>query len=274
MSTSAMPDASPPMGGTRVWYPHVTTTMDVAMALAAAGAPHGTLVEAAAQAAGRGRLGRRWEAPAGSAFLGSWLLRVPAGIALTGLSPTVAAAVLRAVDDIAPGAPAQYKWPNDVLIDGRKVAGILLTSRAAPAGTIVIAGTGVNVHPESVPPGIAATCLAAWAGVTVAAARERLADALEETWRAFVGSSGLPEGERRWLEARMSWRGEEVEVLLPEGTISGVVTGVAVDGGLRLRPPGGGAERVLHVGEIARGPRPAARAGAESTVYLPEHDCC
>lgn len=268
------PDTIPPLGGVRVCYPRVGSTMDVAMALASAGAPHGTLVEAAEQAAGRGRHGRRWVAPAGSAFLGSWLIRSPACVDLIGLSPAVAAAVLRAIEALAPEAPVTFKWPNDVLIDGRKVAGILLTSRATAAGTVVIAGTGINIHPESVPTDVDATCLAEWAAVTVDDVRERLAAELGDTWASVLAAAGLPEAERRLLEARMARAGEPVEVLLPDGAITGIPAGLAADGGLRLRSVDRPTERVLHVGEIVRGPRGTARPGAESTVYLPEHDCC
>jgi BirA family biotin operon repressor/biotin-[acetyl-CoA-carboxylase] ligase len=267
-------DAERPLGGVRVWYPRVGSTMDVAMALATAGAPHGTLAEAAEQAAGRGRQGRRWVAAAGSAFLGSWLLRVPAGVNLAGLSPAVAAAVLRAVEWVAPGAPVAFKWPNDVLIDGRKVAGILLTSRATAAGAVVIVGTGINVRPESVPDDVTATCLAAWAGVTVGDVRARLACELSAVWEAATAAKGLPDAERRLLEARMARAGEPVEVLLPDGAIIGTPVGLAADGGLRLRSLDGLRERVLHVGEIVRGPRGTVRPGPETTVYLPEHDCC
>jgi BirA family transcriptional regulator, biotin operon repressor / biotin---[acetyl-CoA-carboxylase] ligase len=267
-------DAGGAMGGIRVWYPQVGSTMDVAMALATAGAPHGTLVETAEQTAGRGRRGRRWEASAGSAFLGSWLLRVPDGLDLGGLSPAVAAAALRAIDSLAPDAPVQFKWPNDVLIDGRKVAGILLTSRAAPEGTIVIAGTGVNVAAGSVPAGLDATSLSEWAAISVDQVRRRLAAELEISLSAYLAAKGLPDTDRHLLESRMASRGEPVMVLLPDGPISGIAAGLAVDGGLRLRPLDGGFERVLHVGEIVRGPRDDTGSRGETTVYLPERNRC
>lgn len=269
-----MPDAVAAMGAVRVWFPRLTSTMDVAMALASAGAPHGTLVEAAEQTAGRGRLGRRWVAPAGSAFLGSWLLRAPAGMALTALSPAVAAAVLRAVAALLPAAPVGFKWPNDVQVEGRKVAGILLTSRVTPPGAIVIAGTGINVDPASVPAGIDATCLADWGDVTVAAVRRAIGVELDRAWRGVLASGGLPERDRSLLEARMAWLGERIEVVMPDGPVAGIAAGLAADGGLRLRGQDGRSERVLHVGEIVRGPRRSRRARGDSAVYLPEHDRC
>lgn len=267
-------DACPRMGRVRIWHPRLTSTMDVAMALGTAGAPHGTLVEAGEQTAGRGRHGRRWEAPCGTAFLGSWLLRPPTNMDLAALSPAVAAAVLRAVEALAPGAPVAYKWPNDVLVDGRKLAGILLTARVVAGGPVVIAGTGINVSRASVPSGIPATSLAEWADVSIADVRERLASELDAVWGAVLVEGGLPQGERRRLEARMAFRGEPVDVTLPDGTVTGIAAGLAPEGGLCLRSLDGRSELVLTVGEIVRGPRGATGAKGESTVYFFEQGRC
>ena len=102
--------------------------------LAAAGAPHGTLVTADEQTAGRGRQGRTWVAPPGSSLLCSLVLReVPR---LLPLAAGVAVAELA-------GPSAQVKWPNDVLVDGRKLAGILVEGR--PQEGWAVLGIGVNV---------------------------------------------------------------------------------------------------------------------------------
>src|SRR5581483_7753914 len=108
------------LGSPRLHYRVVDSTSDRAKALAAAGAPHGTLVTAAEQTAGHGRQGRTWTAPAGEALLMSLVLR-----RWTELLPLAAAvAVAEAVGDAA-----RIKWPNDILVDDRKVAGILVESR-------------------------------------------------------------------------------------------------------------------------------------------------
>ena len=265
------PEPAPALGCVRIWYPRVGSTMDVAMALGVDGAPHGTLVEAGEQTAGRGRLGRRWMAPPGSAFLGSWLLRVPQGVELAALSPAVAAAVMRAISALAPDAPVTYKWPNDVLIDGRKVAGILLTGRAMAGETIVIAGTGINVALASVPPDVPATCLTEWASVTITDVRDRLVAELDAVVPGALAGRGLPAAERELLEARMALRGEPVEVLLPDEAITGIAAGLMPDGGLRLRSLDGRSTRVLHVGEIARGPRGAAGTESQTAVYFQDN---
>jgi BirA family biotin operon repressor/biotin-[acetyl-CoA-carboxylase] ligase len=126
--------ASGPLGRPRLHLRATDSTNDRAKALAAAGAPHGTLVTAGEQHAGRGRQGRTWTAPAGRALLASLVLREWPGVL------ALAAAV--AVADVA-GAQAAIKWPNDVLLDGGKVAGILVEGR--PQEGWAVLGIGVNV---------------------------------------------------------------------------------------------------------------------------------
>ncbi len=118
------------------------STSDRARALAGAGAPHGTLVTAGEQRAGRGRHGRMWAAPAGRALLMSLVLRdVPA---LLTLSSAVAVA------DVV-GAGCAIKWPNDVLVDGRKVAGILAEGRPQEGWAVLGIGINVAVRAEDLP---------------------------------------------------------------------------------------------------------------------------
>lgn len=123
------------LGHPRLHLRATTSTNDRARALATAGAPHGTLVTAEAQSAGRGRQGRSWSAPPGQALLLSLVLREPPA-----LLPLVAAV---AVAEVA-GDGALIKWPNDVLLeDGGKVAGILVEAR--PQAGWAVLGIGVNV---------------------------------------------------------------------------------------------------------------------------------
>lgn len=129
---------TPALGRPRLHLRRTDSTNERARTLALAGAPHGTLVTAGEQVAGRGRQGRTWTAPADRALLLSLVLRDPAPLL------TLAAAV--AVADVA-GDRARIKWPNDVLIDGRKVAGILVEGR--PAEGWAILGIGLNVAVRS-----------------------------------------------------------------------------------------------------------------------------
>ncbi len=129
----------PPPGGSALGSPRLhlrrtASTNQRARELAAAGAPHGTLVTASEQTAGRGRQGRTWVAPAGRALLLSLVLHRPQR--LLPLAAGVAVAELV-------GPNAMVKWPNDVLVDGRKVAGILVEGR--PQEGWAVLGIGVNV---------------------------------------------------------------------------------------------------------------------------------
>jgi BirA family transcriptional regulator, biotin operon repressor / biotin---[acetyl-CoA-carboxylase] ligase len=126
------------IGSPRVHYRACDSTNERARELALAGAPHGTLVTAAEQSAGRGRQGRSWSAPAGSALLMSVVLRE--------LEPTLplaaAVAVCEACESLA-AVQCAIKWPNDVWIDDRKLAGILVEGR--PQEGWVVLGIGMNV---------------------------------------------------------------------------------------------------------------------------------
>jgi BirA family biotin operon repressor/biotin-[acetyl-CoA-carboxylase] ligase len=135
----------PTLGQPRVHLRRTDSTNERARELAVAGAPHGTLVTAAEQTAGRGRQGRRWSAPAGSAVLMSLLLREPPE-----LLPLMAAV---AVCDAA-GPSALIKWPNDVVVDTRNIDGVsgavrshdTEETRGAPLGKL--AGILVEARPQ------------------------------------------------------------------------------------------------------------------------------
>jgi BirA family biotin operon repressor/biotin-[acetyl-CoA-carboxylase] ligase len=124
------------IGLPRLHFASVGSTSDVARERALAGAPHGALVTAGAQTAGRGRQGRAWTTQPGSAVAMSLVLRE--GLSSGLLTLAAAVAVARAC-----GSEAMIKWPNDVLVDGRKVAGILAEGR--PHEGWVVLGIGVNV---------------------------------------------------------------------------------------------------------------------------------
>ncbi len=135
-------------GNPRVHYRLIDSTNERARWLASAGAPHGTLVTASEQSAGRGRQGRRWTAPAGRALLCSVVIRDPSRLLPLACGVSVAEVV---------GGDARVKWPNDLLVDGRKVAGILVEAR--PQEGWAVAGIGINVALRSsdFPPELADT---------------------------------------------------------------------------------------------------------------------
>jgi BirA family biotin operon repressor/biotin-[acetyl-CoA-carboxylase] ligase len=163
------------LGHPRVHLRRIDSTSDRARTLALAGAPHGTLVTAAEQTAGRGRQGRRWSAPAGSALLMSLVLRSPPA-----LLPLLAAL---AVCDIA-GEQAQIKWPNDIVIARgehlAKLAGILAEGRPQEGWAVLGIGVNVAVRVEDLPAELHATAASLdRAPADVEPARGRLLGALE-----------------------------------------------------------------------------------------------
>lgn len=130
------------LGAPRVHFRLLDSTNARARELAGRGAPHGTIVTAAEQSAGRGRQGRSWSAPPGRALLCSVIVREPPR-----LLPL--AAGLAVADEAGP--EARVKWPNDVLLAGRKVAGILVEGRAQEGWAVIGIGINVAVREDDLP---------------------------------------------------------------------------------------------------------------------------
>jgi BirA family biotin operon repressor/biotin-[acetyl-CoA-carboxylase] ligase len=218
-----------PDGWTLVALDTVGSTNDEAAQRADAGAPEGTVVWSREQTGGRGRRGRHWASPVGNLYT-STILR-PDRPAQRAAELGFAAAL--AVADIVPaGREVRVKWPNDVLVDGGKIAGILLESAIGQTGQVqhVVAGIGVNVGfapqlPEMRYPGSAL-------GGSVEAALEKLAAALAARlaeWRR----EGFETVRAAWL-AKAGPLGAEVDVKLGEGLVRGRFAGLDREGALLL----------------------------------------
>ena len=137
-------------GGEPIWFAEVPSTSDVALTLAERGASEGQLVIANAQSAGRGRHGRAWASPAGAGLYLSAVLR-PLLHAVPLLTIAAGLAVAEGIE-AATGLSPRLKWPNDIYIGDRKLAGML----AEAGADFVILGIGINVLPAAYPPEIAA----------------------------------------------------------------------------------------------------------------------
>jgi BirA family biotin operon repressor/biotin-[acetyl-CoA-carboxylase] ligase len=196
------------------------------------------------QTAGRGREGRRWDDAPGRSLLASVLLRPPPGSPAQQLSLVVGLSVAEAIDAVT-GTRAQIKWPNDVLVDDRKVAGILL--EVTDNGVVCGIGVNVNTLDDELPPD-ARTPPGSLLTVT---GREydraqllvRVLDGLQHRYDEWIDLGlGLfvPE-----LEQRDALRGRAVTV----GGISGTAAGIAPDGRLRLRAEDG-TETLVASGEV------------------------
>ena len=140
-----------PLGLPRVHLRVVDSTNLRARALADAGAPHGTLITAAAQSAGRGRQGRAWSAPPGTSLLMSLVIRDPPSLIPLRAGIAVAETAEATLGDASGADRVTVKWPNDVLIDGRKVAGILVEGRPQQRWAVLGIGLNVAVRLEDLP---------------------------------------------------------------------------------------------------------------------------
>jgi BirA family biotin operon repressor/biotin-[acetyl-CoA-carboxylase] ligase len=215
------------IGRPRVHHRRCDSTNERAKALADRGAPHGTLVTADEQTAGRGRQGRTWTAPPRSALLMSLVLRDPP-------EPLPLAAAVAVCEASAP-LDARIKWPNDVWVERRKLAGILVEGR--PQEGWAVLGIGLNV--ESSPPDLPATSLREHAIETrPGAVLDRLLAALAG-WIAADRDEVLA----AWRE-RDALRGERVR--WQDG--AGVATGIDDEGALLVDTDSG--RRALEAGEV------------------------
>lgn len=214
------------------------------LALAAAGASEGAWLRAERQTAGKGRQGRAWDSPVGN-FYGSTLVRLrPTDPPAPTLALVTVVALEEAVRVFLPTG-ATIKWPNDLLIDGAKLSGVLLER----AGDAVVVGIGVNLthHPEL--PDRPATSLAAQGvAVDVAIFAEVLAESFAR-WLSRWRGEGLEPVRQRWLD-RAHPGGTALTARLPDGTAhDGLFDGLTGDGALILRLADG-SRHVIHAGDV------------------------
>jgi BirA family transcriptional regulator, biotin operon repressor / biotin---[acetyl-CoA-carboxylase] ligase len=219
------------LGRPRLHLRVTSSTNDRARELAARGAPHGTLVTAGEQVAGRGRQGRTWSAPAGHALLASLVLR--------GAPPLLPLAAAVAVAEVA-GDAARIKWPNDVLVAGRKVAGILAESRPQEGWVVLGIGLNVALRVEELPADLHGT--AGTLGLTPADIEPTLARLLAALERTLAADTTTLLDAYR---ARDALRGREIAWNGGRGRAAGI------DGAGRLvveLPTGG--RTALEAGEV------------------------
>src|ERR1039458_1015326 len=224
------------------WHAEIDTTMHAAERLADAGAAAGTVVGAETQRMGQGRLGRKWHSPAGEGLYFTEILRLD-------LAPNAVADVLQ----LRTGLACDLRWPNDVLVNGRKVCGILTELHNGA----ILAGVGLNVNQTEFPAALAgmATSLRLEGGETYGreALLAGLVRSIDSNARILATGGAVP---ILTLFATMSSyaEGKRVEVELAEGVARGTTGGLTADGFLRLRLEGGGERGVTaRGGGAARG---------------------
>jgi BirA family biotin operon repressor/biotin-[acetyl-CoA-carboxylase] ligase len=231
-----------PSGCRLIAHETVGSTNEEAKRLAETGATDGTAVWALEQTAGRGRHGRQWSSPKGNLYLSAVFrpkCRIAEAPQLGFVVGVAMASAIRALSDI----PAELKWPNDLLVSGKKVSGILLDSSDGGAGGVawVIAGVGVNVevHPEDID---GADSLRAF-GATFSV--EELLEAFLSRLFDLIGvwsRDGFEPIRICWQELALA-TGTLVSVKLPDQLIGGTFEGIDPSGNLLLRHN----DEVLHV---------------------------
>ncbi len=225
------------------------STMDDVRAAAMAGAAEGLVIRADAQTGGRGRRGRAWFSPPGNLYV-SMLLRPAMDQAAMGrFSFVTSLALAAALPEELDRSRVRLKWPNDVLVDNAKIAGILLESCNTPQGTALIIGMGVNIaqHPADTPyptTSLAALGLASHAPEKLLG---RFLTAFEGFRQDLTAGNFLPI-RSAWL-AQASGLGEAIVVRLPHQSFDGRFMGIDESGCLLLQRPAGNLQRIAS-GEV------------------------
>jgi len=220
------------------YFDSIGSTNDEALAWAATGAPDLSLVIADEQSQGRGRLDRKWFTPMGSALAFSLILR-PSKILRQHLSRTVGLAALSIAEPCSRlGLDPSIKWPNDLLLNGKKTAGILVETvwTGEDVDSLVI-GIGINIYKASVPPpedlNFPATSLEDALGKEPPEREEILFDILSTfaDWRERIGSDEMINA---W-DKKLAFRGQQVQIQTGgESPLTGNLDGLESDGSLRL----------------------------------------
>lgn len=237
--------------GVEVMYVEATTsTMDDARAGAAEGRQCGTAYVAGEQSAGRGRQGRSWVSAASAGLYVTYHL-CPAqvqGAPLLGLAAAVAAA--EAVQ-AACGIHVDLKWPNDLQVEGKKLAGILAEARPRGAALDVFVGIGINLRPAAgLPPEVAAIATSIEGAGYPAPPREALLAALSTAFdRRAEQAEAEPAALLAEWRARLITLGQRVRLATPSGEVEGEAVDVTSTGELVLALPDGG-RRAFAAGDV------------------------
>ena len=241
--------------GRPVVYASETDSTNIqAKALGEKGASHGTLFVADRQTAGKGRRGRSWESPAGTSIYMTVLLRpgfLPSRAPM--LTLVMALSVAEGITGET-GLLAQIKWPNDIVVNRKKVCGIL-TEMSAEVDYInyVVTGAGINVNTECFPEEIAGTATSLYieggARVRRAKLAARIMERYEENYETFLAAEDLS-GLKSAYNQLLVNRGKEVRILEPGNEYEAVASGIN-DTGELIVTARDGSRRAIFAGEVS-----------------------
>jgi BirA family biotin operon repressor/biotin-[acetyl-CoA-carboxylase] ligase len=232
-----------------LWLDRIDSTNAEVARRAREGAEHGLLVMADEQTAGRGRQGRRWQAPPGTSLMCSLLLRPEHGLDHVALLPLLmGVALVEAGEALVSGAQLSLKWPNDLLADGRKCAGILVE---VPEPGVVVVGAGVNVDWRGVtrPAELATTVSLSEVGRGAVQRWELLPALIERFDQRYDEWCAAPRAFMPAYRERCATLGERVRVEQHDGTaLLGTAVRVTDDGALEVDVDG--AVRTIRAGDV------------------------
>lgn len=219
------------------------STNRVALDLGHAGEPEGTLVIAEEQTAGRGRAGHKWHSERAAGIYATMLLRPAIAPAQAPMLTMLAGLSVRAAIQAQTGLQADLKWPNDILLNGKKAGGILTEMYAEPAQIrFVIVGAGINVNSTKFPGELAgiATSLRLETGRVQSRADllVRLLRQFETDYNSFLREGAAPVI-ARFAAASSYTSGKRVRVFAGDGTYTGVTAGITGEGLLRVKRDSG-----------------------------------
>ena len=242
-----------PLGRTIHHYFRTESTNAVALSLAAEGAEHGTVVVAEEQTAGRGRLGRSWFSEKSSGIYVSIILRPPLAPAAAPVLTLMAGLAAHKAVSATTGLPVDIRWPNDLLVNGKKVCGIL-TEMSAELDRLhaVVLGIGINVNHSVMPPELEeiATSLRMEArrGISRVQVLTALLRELERHYQLLL-KSGNEAITARWEAASTFAHGKRVRVVTSAGDAVATTTGVDPSGALKIQHDDGRQESLM-AGEV------------------------
>jgi BirA family biotin operon repressor/biotin-[acetyl-CoA-carboxylase] ligase len=237
------------VGKKLLYYPVVSSTMDIARSIALEAREEGVVIVAGRQTTGRGRLGRSWISPAGA--LAVSIILYPDIDIINQMIMLAALSVLTAVEQCQ-AVGVSLKWPNDVLIDGKKVAGILIESQLGMTSKpFCILGIGLNINNPPIAfadMGINATSIAAQLGkrIEVGTVLKRLLVDCDILYTRIKGGESLYS---QW-KTRLATLGQKVTITTSNGKYEGLAEDVNADGSLVLRQQDG-RKQIFPAGDVS-----------------------
>ncbi len=236
------------------YFPEIESTNRFAFKRAQEGGEEGEVVIAETQTQGKGRMGRSWFSPPGLSLYLSVILKPKLPPASTPQITLVAAVALaETVQDFLQAPPA-IKWPNDIMVGGRKLAGILTESSCDSERVhFVVVGIGVNLNlpaellPEAIRERATSLLILTQTQVDRTSFASQLIQSLDRCY-GELGDKGFPWIARRW-ESFFDLRGRRIEVGMAEERLSGIARGIDADGALILEEDSGALRRII-AGEV------------------------